>query len=186
MENWMRTYTLEFGHEGSAGVVIGNTGSITDPVLHISFDAEKSDSEASNTTKIEVWNLSPEHLALLDEKDVACILKAGYGGNNNLIACGEITSVNTTVDNADRKTEIEVVDGRVALRDTNVSISKNGKVSAQSIYGMIAGEMGVSVVYGPGLDFANFPNGFSFVGNAATGLAKMASACGHSWSIQNG
>lgn len=186
MEQWIRTYTMECGKEGSKGFIIGNINSPTQDALHINFSVEKSDAESSNTAKVQVWNLSDENLKLLDEKDVVLYLKAGYGSNRSLILAGEITSVTTTSDNADRMTEIEVVDGRVALRDSYISISKNGKVNSKTIYDLIASKMGISVVYGPKLKYATLPNGFSFVGKAATGLKKVASACGHQWTIQNG
>jgi len=183
---FLRTYVMECGKPGSIGFQVGNIHSPSEETLHVNFSIEKSDSEISNNAKVQIWNLSPTNLKMLDEKDVVLYLKAGYGNNRALVLAGEITSVTTELDGSDKMTEIEVVDGRVALRDTYLQISKNGKVKAKTLYDYIASEMGVPVEYGKKLEFAIIPNGFSFVGKAATALTKIADACGHSWTIQNG
>ncbi len=185
-KNWLRTYTLKAGKQGADGFEIGNTNDINQTVLHISFSCEKSEKEAANTAKIQIWNLSNKNLKILEKKDCMVELKAGYGNNRVLIFVGTVTSAVTTIDGADRFTELQVVDGRVALRDTKMNVSLNGVVNAKTVYGMIAGQMGLSIKYAKGLSFKNFPNGYSFVGKGRICLKKMARACGHIWSIQNG
>lgn len=185
-KNWLRTYTLKAGKAGAKGFEIGNTKSVDQTVLHISFSIEKSDAESANTAKVQIWNLSDKNLKILEEKDCVIELKAGYGNNRTLLLAGNVTSVITTSDNADKMTELEVVDGRVALRDTNIKISLNGVVSSKTVYGMIASKMGLSIKFAKGLTFKKMPNGYSFVGKGRTALKKMACCCGHMWSIQNG
>lgn len=146
-KNWLRTYTLKAGKAGSKGFEIGNTKSADQTVLHISFSIEKSDAESANTAKVQIWNLSDKNVKILEEKDCVVELKAGYGSNRTLLLVGNVTSVITTPDNADRMTELEVVDGRVALRDTNIKISLNGVVSSKTVYGMIASKMGLSIKF---------------------------------------
>ena len=133
-ENFMRTYTMKCGKMGSKGFEIGNIHGATENTLHISFSVEKCDVESPNTAKVQVWNLSDEKLKILDGKDCIVELKAGYGNNNALILAGNITSVITTPENADRMTEIEVMDGRVELRDTAICISINGPVDCKDVY----------------------------------------------------
>lgn len=180
-KNWIRTYTLKAG-----SFVIGNTKSMDQETLHISFSVEKSGAESANTAKVQIWNLSDQNLKTLEEKDCAVELKAGYGNNNTLLLAGNAAYVVTVADNADRMTELTVVDGRVALRDTNVKISLNGVVGSKTVYGIAASKMGLSIKYAPGLKFKKIPNGYSFVGKARTVLDKMARCCGHTWSVQNG
>lgn len=184
-KNWLRIYTLKAGKQGAKGLEIGNTDSARQTVLHISFSCEKSDSESANTAKVQIWNLSDENVKVLEKKDCMVELKAGYGNNCSLIFAGNVTSAVTTPDGADRMTELQVVDGRVALRDTNIKVSLNGVVSAKTVYGLIAGQMGLPIKYAKGLSFRKFPNGYSFVGKGRTCLKKMARACGHVWTIQN-
>jgi hypothetical protein len=185
-ENFMRRYMMKAGPMNSKGFEIGNMESVTQTALHISFSVEKSDAETSNTAKVQIWNLSDTNLKLLESKDCIIELKAGYGENTPLILVGAVTSAITTKDNADRMTELEVVDGRIELRDTNLSVSYNGAINCKDIYNYIADKMGVAVVFADDLAFKNLSNGFSFVGKARTALQKVAQCCGHSWSIQNG
>lgn len=183
--NFLRTYTMKCGKMGEKGFEIGNVKSPKETALHISFSVEKSDAEAANTAKVQVWNLSDQNLKTLDGKDCIIELKAGYGGRNALILAGNVTNVVTVPDNADRMTEIEVVDGRVELRDTVISVSFNGAVNCQDVYQYIAEQMGVSIVFANDLQYVVLPNGFSFVGKARTALQKLVACCGHAWTMQN-
>lgn len=185
-KNFLRTYEMKCGPMGGAGFQIGNLYSSNGTVLHISFSIEKSSEETPNNAKVQIWNLSDDNLKILESKDCMVELKAGYGSNRALILVGSISSAITTLENADRMTELEVVDGLVELRDTVISVSLNGNVNTQDIYQYIAEQMGISVRYAPDLSHIIIPNGFSFVGKAADALTKIAECCGHQWSIQNG
>ena len=184
-ENFRRTYTLKCGKAGEQGFQIGNIRNVVDDVLHVSFSVEKCDVESPNTGKIQVWNLSNESLAILDQKDCLVELKAGYNRNDALILVGNVTSVTTTPENADRMTEIAVMDGRAELRDTVVSLSLNGPVNCRDLYERVAGMMGLPIVFAQDLMFSVIPNGFAYVGKAKGVLQKIAEYCGHSWTIQN-
>lgn len=184
-KNWGRRYILEIGPQGGTGFRIGGEYG-KEEVLHVSFSVEKSDAESANTCKIEIWNLADETLKLLDEKDNAAYLKAGYERNVPLIFAGIITNVQTELDGSDRLTRLEVTDGRVALRDTTISTSINGKVDSHDIYEMIAKEMGLTIDFANDLEFKTFPNGYSFVGKGRNALQRVANANGHAWTIQNG
>ncbi len=184
-ENFLRTYTMKCGKKGKKGFEIGNVHNSIEDALHISFSIEKCDVESPNTAKVQVWNLSKANLKVLDRKNCILELKAGYDGNNALVLVGSITSVTTTPDNADQLTEIEVMDGQVALRDTKISLSINGKVSCKDLYKKIAKKMGLPIKFASDLTFKKMPNGFSFSGKAKKALKKVAKYCKHSWSIQN-
>ena len=120
-------------------------------------------------------------------EDEKCIveLMAGYGDNKALILVGNVTSVITTRENADRMTELTVVDGYAELSDTVITISLNGQVNSQTVYQTIADAMGIAIVFAKDLAFKTMPNGFSFVGKAKNALQKIAEYCGHKWTIQN-
>ena len=77
------------------------------------------------------------------------------------------------------------MDGLVELRDTNISVSINGKVNCKTVYQKIANAMGVSVKFAGDLSYATLPNGFSYVGKAKGALQKVANCCGHKWSMQS-
>lgn len=187
--NWMRRVLLKCGPKGGSGIQVGNIDSATQDGLHIAFSVEKSNSETANTAKVQVWNLSTSSLNILSQPNGLLELRAGYADNVALILTGNIETVTTTADNADRLTEIEVTDGGVALRDVVICVSYNGKTSCDTVYRYIAGQMGMSIVYGAGVESSGFkvlPNGFAYVGTAANAMTKLASLCGHSWSVQNG
>lgn len=185
-DNWKRQYTMKIGPKNSSGFEIGNIGEQKADVLHVSFNIEKGDTESANTGKIQIWNLSDANLKILEAKDCIVELRAGYGNTKNLITVGTITAVTTTMENADRMTELEVVDGRVETRDTYISISYNGITNSKTIYDYVADAMGMAVVYGDDIAFKDIPNGYSYVGKAEAVLHKISALCGHSWSIQNG
>lgn len=184
-KNFIRRYLMKVGVMGKTGFEIGKTSKSNPHALHISFSAEKSTSETSNTAKVQIWNLSPASLKVLDTKDCVVELHVGYTDHIALALVGNVVTVTTTMDGADRLTEIEVVDGRVAIRDTYITVSFKGKVNSKDVFNYIAGEMGVSVVYSKNAKFKVLPNGFSFVGPAKNALKKLCVTCGLTWSIQN-
>lgn len=183
--NFLRRYVLKAGKMGRKGFEIGKTSEKEPHTLHISFSIEKSESETSNTAKVQVWNLSPSNLKVLDTKDCMIELQAGYKDHIALIFVGNVVTTTTFLDGTDRLTEIDVVDGRVALRDTYISVSYKRKTNCKTVFDYIAKEMGVAVVYSKGCKFKNLPKGFSYVGAAKNCLKKLCKTCGLSWSMQN-
>lgn len=184
--NFDRQYRLAAGKAGGVGFEIGATDNNEPVPLHINFSVQRSDLETQNTGRVTVWNLNRQHLAVLDEKDCALSLKAGYGNRMPLIFAGIVASSTTSLDGADRKTEIEVVDNLVEIRDTYVAVSYSGNVNWKTIMDDVANQMGVAVTYSYNAAFADIPNGFSFVGQARDIMTKGCDCCGLAWSLQNG
>lgn len=185
-ENFDRQYRLTIGKAGGTGSEIGETSKSQPVALHVNFSIQKSDLEAQNTARVTVWNLNKQHLAALDEKDCALALKAGYGNRLALIFAGIVTTSTTTKDGADVKTEIEVVDNLVEVRDTYVTVSYTGTVNWKTIMDDVANQMGVAVSYSYNAEFVDIPNGFSFVGQGKEIMSKGCKCCGLVWSLQNG
>lgn len=185
-ENFDRQYRLTIGKAGGTGSEIGETSKSQPVALHVNFSIQKTDLEAQNTGRVTVWNLNKQHLAVLDEKDCALALKAGYGNRLALIFAGIVTNSTTSLDGADVKTEIEVVDNLVEVRDTYVTISYTGTVNWKTIMDDVANQMGVAVTYSYNAEFVDIPNGFSFVGQAKEIMNKGCKCCGLVWSLQNG
>lgn len=185
-QNFDRQYRVACGPAGGTGFEIRATSPGQPVPLHISFSIQKSDLETQNTGKVTLWNLNKEHLSVIKEKDCVLSLKAGYGNVMPLIFAGIISFVSTTNDGADRKTEIDVVDNLVEIRDTYVAISYNGTVNWKTIFDDVAAQMGVAVSYSYNAEFADIANGFSFVGQARDIMTKGCKCCGLVWSLQNG
>lgn len=182
MKNWDRQYRFSAGRAGSTGFEVG-TG---DRPLHISFSCEKADTDSSNTARVTLWNLNQKHLAELNKNDCVAVLRAGYGSVMPLIFTGVITFAKTKQDGSDVMTEIELVDNRIELRDTFVSVSYTGTVNCKKIVQDTADQMGVTVSYSYNAEFKDIPNGYSYVGPAANVLSKACGTSGLVWSINNG
>ena len=185
-DNFDRQYRLAAGPAGGAGFEVGETSKAQPVALHVNFSLQKSDLETQNTGRVTLWNLNPSQLAVLNEKDCVVSLKAGYGSKLALIFAGIVSYVSTTIDSADRKTEIGAIDNLVEIRDTYVSVSYNGTVNWKIIFDDVAAQMGVAVSYSYNAEFVDISNGFSFVGLARDIMTKGCKCCNLSWSIQNG
>lgn len=185
-ENFDRQYRIAIGKAGQAGFEIGEKSPSQPIPLHVNFSIERTDLETQNTGRVTLWNLNKAHLAALDQKDCCLSLKAGYGSRLSLIFAGIVSYASTTLDGADRKTEIEVIDNLVELRDTFVAVSYVGIVNWKVIMDDVAAQMGVAISYAYNAEFADISNGFSFVGPAKDIMNKGCACCGLSWSLQNG
>lgn len=181
-----RQYRLSCGPAGKKGFEIGATVAGQPVPLRINFSLQKTDLETQNTGKVTVWNLNDEHLSVINEDNCVLALRAGYGKNLSLIFAGIISCVETSWDGADAKTDIEVVDNLIEIRDTYISVSYQGTVNWKTIMDDVAAQMGVAVSYSYNATFADISNGFSFVGLGRDIVAKGCACCGLSWSIQNG
>lgn len=186
MKNFDRQYRLTIGKTRTKGFELGDTSNSAGIAPRISFSLEKSDTSTANTGKITVYNLNPEQLNILSQTDCHIALRAGYGANMPLIATGTITYTSTSLESADHATEIEFTESLTAIRDTYVAVGLSGSINAKRIIEYFAAEMGVAVSYSKSAKFAQFRNGFSFVGSAQTGLSKVCNMCGLSWTLQNG
>lgn len=182
MKNFDRQYRLTAGQAGRVGFEIGSGPA----PLHISFSLQKADLKSQNTGKVSIWNLSPQHLAELSKDDCIVSLRAGYGSVIPLVFTGVVTFSSTSLDGADLCTQLELVDNRIEIRDTYVSISYSGVVNTKTLIQDTAGQMGVAVTFSYNAEFVDLPNGFSFVGPAKDVLTKACACSGLQWSIQNG
>lgn len=182
MKNFDRQYRLSAGQAGTAGFEIGS-----DPrPLHVNFSVEKADTDSANTAKVSIWNLNKQHIAELNKDDCVVTLRAGYGTVMPLIFTGVVTFAKTKLDGSDEVTEVELVDNRVELRDTYVSVSYSGKVSCKTLIEDTAAQMGVTASISYNAKFADIPNGYSYVGPARNVLTKACDTSGLVWSINNG
>ena len=182
LQNFDRQYRLIAGQAGQVGFEIGEGPT----PLHVSFSFQKADLKSQNTGKVSIWNLNPQHLAELSKDDCVVSLKAGYGSVMPLIFTGVVTYTSTSLDGADRCTQLELVDNRIEVRDTYASVSYSGTVNTKTLIQDAADQMGVAVTFSYNAEFVDLPNGFSFVGPAKDVLTKACDCSSLQWSIQNG
>jgi|SRR5690554_113532 len=109
-----RRYVLQIGGE-SDGLVIKD--------LQVTFDITKSsdNTDKTNSASIEVYNLSPESLKVLDIDYPYAVFSAGYVGLDGKypgvkrLFAGQVTNVTTRRSGPDRVTQILMGDGYVEL-----------------------------------------------------------------------
>ena len=190
MANWYRQYRLRAGVEGSKGFEIGKPDEKTRQAIHINFMVERSDSTTLNTTKIKLWNLNKEQINVLTQSGCQLNLSAGYGASRPIVFKGTVSSVQESLDGADRLIEIEAVDGFAQLSETVVSISYGGKIATAKILQDAAAKLNLPVTYSATaqeiLEKSYFSNGYSFVGYAQYVLDDVCNKASLMWSIQNG
>ena len=186
MTNFDRQYRFAAGEAGGKAFQIGEPGSEVPMPLRIRFDIEKTDLETPNTGKISIWNLSLAHIAELEKTNCIASLNAGYNSKRPLVISGLVIHCVTEDDGADRRTDIEVEDSLVSLRDTYVTISYSGKTNSKTILDDVANQMGVAVTYSYNAEFADLPNGYAYVGQARNVLTKICNTSNLVWSLQNG
>lgn len=182
-----RQARVSVGEGGGSGFEIGAAAYNGIP-LHIKFSFEKADVESPNTGKVTVWNLSCEHLAVLEKNDCVVIVMAGYGSNLALAFSGTVTQASTTKEGADQMTEIELADCMVELRDTSLSVSYAEGTTTDIIWQDVARHMGLPVSFSAGAmeKPTLMANGFSFVGSSKNLMKRLARIDGIRWTIQDG
>lgn len=186
--NWKRAYRLVAGAAGN-GFEIGQE-TVSGRAIHVKFELEKTDVSSNNTGTISIWNLNDEHVSILEQPDCVIELHAGYGSTLPLIFVGNATNPETEMESADRKTTVDVVDGRVAIRDTYISMTYQGEILLQTIFNDCISQMGITCIYGAEakklIAGQKLPNGYAYVGAAANCLTQLCGMYGLNWSIQNG
>lgn len=181
-----RQYRMAAGPPGKTGFEVGEVADTTQIPLNVEFSFEKSDLSTQNNGRVTIWNLNKSQLAVLNQNNCLVHFRAGYGNQLPLIFAGSVTYATTEMDGASERTEIELIDNLIAIRDTFVSVGYNGTVSWKKILTDSAAQMGVAISFSHNAKFSNVQNGFSFVGPAKNILDKACKCCGLSWSIQNG
>lgn len=190
LTNWNRQYRLRCGKDDTTGFELGKTNDEAQRATHISFSVEKVDSATLNTTKIKLWNLSKEQVNVLSQTGCKVDLSAGYGKSLPLIFRGTVSTVNETLDGADRLVEMEAVDGFAETSDTVVTFSYSGRIACLKILTDTAEALGLPIAYSGSAErtLANtyIANGYSYVGYAKYVLNTVCERAKLAWAIQNG
>jgi len=161
--SFIREYKLTAGKPGSPGFETSD--------LRIAFGISRSEEKSGNNASLSIWNLNKDHREMVTDKDCYIELSAGYRDTKLIkIFTGYVTFGDTEPDNADRRTVLELVDGRVPVRDTYCSRSYSGSTDSKKIIDDTARDMDLTVSYADDCEFGQFPNGFSFLGQGIAAL----------------
>lgn len=185
MAQFNRIFKLTAGAQGKQGVVIETDGKAES--LRITFNIERDLTQQTNKSNIKIYNLAPATARKLEKSDTIALLEVGYAEDIGLrrIFVGAVTTASTRQDNSDVETSLELSDGQIAIRDTLLSLGYASGVSGEKIFNDVALQMGLIAYVAPDVKFANYPNGYSYIGKASPCLNKICAAIGATWSIQN-
>lgn len=156
--------------------------------LKCDFEVVKDLTQETNKCKFTIYNLTDESRAKIEKDDLRVDFFAGYRDNDGpkRIFTGTIIRTITTDEGRDVKTVIEASDGQKAVRDAVFSLSYRPGTSGLIVVKAIAANMNLPLVFGEGVQFAAYTNGYSFVGHGGDALTEVCGGNGLDWSIQNG
>lgn len=172
-----RAVNITVGKPGAGGKEI--TG------LRTTFNIEKDLTNESNKGQINLYNLSPDTLKLVEKPDTVILLDAGYKDSIGRIFEGAITFVSSKGE-TDVETSIEAADGHLQMKDSIFSKSYKSGIGTQAILHDIARSMGIAVQVASEIKHKQYQNGYAYAGLSNTALGRVCSYIGAKWSIQNG
>ena len=190
---FLRQYDLMIGESGKGGLHLTSEDKSNDTGitgLRVSFEIVKDATSKTNKSKIKIWNLSEKSLDIIEKEDIMIDLSVGYKEDIGpvRIFIGTSASVKTKEDNngMDVVTEIEALDGGIAVRDSIVSVSAPQGASTINLIKACAKKMGLSYKISSDVEDKSYPNGFSFCNYSRYLMDALCEKLGASWSIQNG
>lgn len=184
LENFDRQYRVQVSPNNGGGFEFGGEAF----PLHISFSFQKADVITMNTGQISVWNLSPQQRAILIDGEENCKLAlwAGYGNRLFKIFSGLVSFSTTSMDGADLRTDIDVIDSLESYKDTYVNLSYSDVVSYETIIKDCVSQMGLPIETSYNVEFGSTENGLQYVGSGAEMLSKCCDCTDAAWTIQDG
>lgn len=166
----------------------GGEGVRLDERFNIEFLVKKTVGSELNSISCTIFGLSDDTRSRIIRQNQVIQIEVGYAEGPQLLAIGSVTRAVTEHRSPEIMTVIEAADGAKELRDTNISLSFDGPVSAQRVLDTIAGrfrfgrrQTGATA----GLS-SKYENGFSFSGPVRNALDSVTGKAGVGWSIQDG
>jgi hypothetical protein len=155
--------------------------------LRIAFDVEMTRTAATNTAKIEVWNLSRNTRDKLKERNARVRLLAGYSSNTGLelLFNGQAQFILHESLPPDIITTFECQDGAEELRQVRGILSYGNNTPARQVINDIAGQLGLPIKFITPIN-GIFESGYSFYGQIKNALAEVTQRFDLEWSLQNG
>lgn len=179
-----RIYKLTVGDYKS-----GKGIEITD--LQIRFDCNKSsdNKKKSNSSAVEVYNLSQRSLQLLQSDFISCTLEVGYKDTGLVMLLkGNVTSLNTTKQGNDTITRIQIGEGYVDLNHVKLKMTiPPGKTQKEIVKELTKQMPGISE---GAFAWANMdspiPFGYPLHGSPADMMDELGEAWRLEWRVSNG
>jgi len=179
MSKFLREYELIVGNNEEAL-------KITD--LRVSFEITKDLFGVPNLARINIYNLSKDTRAQIEDEFEAIVFNIGYKGNVQNVFIGEIRNVSHARQGVDFITTLFCGDGDKTYRNGFVSFSLENAATTEQILDTIL-EQTPELVKGfvGGLDeTAKREDGIAMSGNFSEVMDKLAAETKSDWSIQDG
>lgn len=179
-----RIYKLTIGdYKKGAGVEITN--------LQIRFDCNKSadNKRKSNSSAVEVYNLSQTSLQLLQSDFISCVLEVGYKDTGLvMLFSGNVTDLKTVKQGNDTITRIEIGEGYVDLNHTQLNMSiAPGKTQKDVVKELRAQMPGISDgAYAWANMNSPIPFGYPLHGSPADMMDELGESWRLEWRVSNG
>lgn len=174
-----RAAEIRIGPPGSAQPLVSGP-------MRITFRVTKTNKRDANELEVEVYNLSANTRAQLENTDAVLTVAAGYTQDVvRVVGIGDITKFESEYTPPDTITRLLAGDGLRALRDTRVTLAYDSGVSAQRIIDDIADQLTLGVRPTTADLSGSYRQGFAFSGPAREALDAVTRRFGLSWSIQN-
>lgn len=164
------------------------------PLLHVSFDIEKTDVKDPNTATLRIWNLNAQNRSKLQQQGLSVVVLAGYVGRRKTIFKGDTEKTTITRDATDWITEVECGDGSKQLKKARTNQSFRGGQSLGKMIEKLAGDLGLDVGNikekiasdGARSVLKEFVSGFVASGKTSDVLDELAKSAGLKFSVQDG
>lgn len=166
-------------------IKVRTNGATFTNILHIEFEVPFDDDHTPNLSTIKIYNLSYNSRQLI-KRGNRLTLEAGYGSDTGVILVGEIKSVKTEKNGADRATVITILDGLGTSNRGKYKKSFKKAIKSSVIIKSIAAAIGLKI------KVLSLPNdklhkkGYSVNGNGIDAIESLASDCGASFYFSRG
>lgn len=187
---------LSIGLRNQKGVLIESIskdkdGKIVDG-LRIKFKIEKTAEATPNKAHIDVYNLNPQTIKLLQTRGCTITLEVGYNnffnGKNptpEVIFKGDVVKCQTVKQGSDYVTTIENGDGVAALQNSQFNGSFAAGAGVSDVLSSVMGSFtGVGQGEVKGVD-GQYLNGATFSGSSKDVMDQVTAKSGSEWNIQD-
>ncbi len=154
----------------------------------VAFDVEKTSTSEPNKATIQVYNLSQHSRDLIDEQDVAVVLKAGYEDLLQTVFVGVIKRGEHRKEPPDVITELECKDGGVDLETAEFRRSYKAGTSRRRVVQDIIDAMpntDTGLLTASGIS-GSIPGKLALSGGCRHMLNRLARSWDFEWSVQDG
>lgn len=174
---WLRKIQVVVGSGGS-GMLVED--------LRISFEITKTVDSTPNVAQVKIYNLSPDHEALVRKQYTDILINAGYQGSMRLLFRGTIKHAFHYRDAANLVTQIEAADGEKDYRQATLNLTLAAGTTPSDLIAKAAASMKSTALGFVGVTGTPRVRGRVYSGMTRDILSRAARSADALWSIQDG